>query len=83
VDVSRGNLDSPSIAAAIEFLNRAPVDEVYTLNHLAAGIYFSPNSLEGYVPMPAFERYRVKCSRRFLYGNPLAVRKLRRSLENR
>ncbi len=73
--------NAPSVRAVLEFLCRAPRDEVYTLRELAHRVGFSEKSLDPYREQLEGHRYRVGSA--YFYGHRTAIVRLRGKLENR
>lgn len=70
-----------TVRLAIEFLNKAPRDVVYTGEVLAAEVRRAPNTLREYGRHPALAPYRyVRPGRATLYGHPAAITAARKEL---
>lgn len=72
--------NTPSVRAVLEFLCRAPRDEVYTLRELANRVGFSEHTLDSYGEQMEGHRYRVGSA--YFYGHRTAIVRLRGKLEN-
>lgn len=79
-EAARSASISPSMAAALKFLARAPKGQVFTLEVLAEKLGYARSFLGTFTYLKPFAPYRCRVGRRCLYGSVAAIRALKKQL---